>query len=76
MVEAKKVIFMPPPFEEVLPLSVHSFVRPSEIWCLLNNFWKKVSIKFGMLIYNIKTQVKFDFGYNPLIFDGVLYGLL
>jgi len=29
MVEAKKVIFMPPPFEEVLPLSVHSFVRPS-----------------------------------------------
>ena len=25
-----------------------------------------------MLIYNIKTQVKFDFGYNPLIFDGVM----
>ena len=30
---------------------------------------------FGMLIYNIKTQVKFDLGYNPLIFDGVM-GLL
>jgi len=24
-----------------------------------------------MLIYNIKTQVKFVLGYNPLIFDGV-----
>jgi len=30
---------------------------------------------FGMLIYNIKTQVEFDLGYNPLIFDGVM-GLL
>jgi len=27
------------------------------------------------LIYNIKTQVKFDLAYNPLIFDGVM-GLL
>ena len=52
-------------------------VRPSvrlsviKIWCPLNNFWKTASIqlKFGMLIYNIKTQVKFDLGYNPLIFD-------
>ena len=25
-----------------------------------------------MLIYNIKTQVKFDLGYNPLIFDSVM----
>ena len=25
-----------------------------------------------MLIYNIKTQVEFDLGYNPLIFDGVM----
>jgi len=25
-----------------------------------------------MLIYNIKTQVKFDLGYNPLIFYGVM----
>jgi len=33
------------------------------------------SIIFGMLIYNIVTQVKFDFGYNPLIFDKVM-GLL
>jgi len=24
------------------------------------------------LIYNIKTQVKFDLGYNPLNFDGVM----
>jgi len=30
---------------------------------------------FGMLIYNIKTQVEFDLGYNPLVFDGVM-GLL
>jgi len=30
---------------------------------------------FGMLIYNFKTQVKFDLGYNPQIFDGVI-GLL
>ena len=28
-----------------------------------------------MLIYNIKTQVEFDLGYNLLIFDGVM-GLL
>ena len=43
----------------------------------LNNFWKTASIpfKFGMLIYNIKTQVEFDLGYNPLIFDRVM-GLL
>jgi len=27
---------------------------------------------FGMLIYNIKTQADFDYGYNPLIFDGVM----
>jgi len=39
-------------------------------WCPLNNFWKTASIGFifGMLIYNIKTQVEFDLGYNPLIF--------
>jgi len=28
-----------------------------------------------MLIYNIKTQVEFDLGYNPQIFDRVI-GLL
>jgi len=54
-------------------------VRPSviKVWCPLNNFWKTASIqfKFGMLIYNIKTQVEFDLGYNPLIFDRVM-GLL
>jgi len=58
---------------------VRPFVCPSviQIWCPLNNFWKTASIqfKFGVLIYNIKTQVKFDLGYNPLIFDGVM-GLL
>jgi len=60
---------------------VRAFVRPSvrpsviKIWCLLNNFWKTASIqfKFGMLTYNIKTQVKFDLGYNSLIFDGVFW---
>jgi len=56
---------------------VRPFVRPSEIWCPLSNFWKTASIqfKFGILIYNIKTQAKFDLGYNPQIFDGVM-GLL
>jgi len=58
---------------------VRACVRPSviKIWWPLNNFKKTASIqfKFGMLIYNIKTQVKFDLGYNPLIFDGVV-GLL
>jgi len=34
-----------------------------------------VQFKVGMLIYNIKTQVEFDLGYNPLIFDRVM-GLL
>jgi len=65
-------VFMPPP-------SMRSFVRPSviKIWSPLNNFWKTASIqfKFSMLIYNIKTQVEFDLGCNPLIFDGVM-GLL
>jgi len=80
------LFFMPPPFEEwwrgikCYPCAnVRASVRPSviKIWCPLNNFWKTASIqcKFGMLIYNIKTQVEFDLGYNPLIFDGVM-GLL
>ena len=30
------------------------------------------AFKFGMLIYNIETQVEFDLGYNPLIFDRVM----
>ena len=67
----------------MLPLSVRASFCPSvcpsviKIWCPLNNFWKTASIqfKFNMLIYNIKTQVELDLGYNPLIFDGVI-GLL
>jgi len=54
---------------------VRPSVRPSviKIWCPLNNFWKTASIQFkGMLIYYIKTQVEFDLGYNPLIFDRVM----
>jgi len=80
---------MPPPFEEwwrgikcypcpCVRASVRACVRPSviKIWCPLNNFWKTASIQFKfMLIYNIKTQAKFDLGYNPLIFDRVM-GLL
>jgi len=56
---------------------VRRYVRQSEIRCPLNKFWKTASIqfKFGMLIYIIKTQVKFDLGNNPLIFDRVM-GLL
>jgi len=69
--------FYAPPFEEWwrgIKCYPCPCVRLSEIWCPLNNFWKTASIqfKFGMLIYNIKTQVKFDLGYNPLIFDGVM----
>ena len=77
---------MPPPFKEwwrgikCYPCpSVRADVRASviKICCPLNNFWKTawIQFKFGMFIYNIKTQVKFDLGYNPLIFDGVM-GLL
>jgi len=67
-------IFMPPPFEEWwrgIKCYPCPCVHPSiiKIWCPLNNFKKTASIhfKFGMLIYNIKTQVEFDLGYNPLI---------
>ena len=74
--------FMTPPFKEWWR-GIKGYpcqcVRLSviKIWCPLNNFWKTASIqfKFGMLIYNIKTQIEFDFGYNPLIFDRVM-GLL
>jgi len=63
----------------VLPLSVRALFHPSiiKIWCPLNNFGKTalIQFKFSMLIYNIKTQVEFNLGYNPLIFDGVM-GLL
>ena len=68
------VVFMPPPFEDWWR-GIKCYPCPSviKIWFPLNNFWKTASIqfKFGMLIYNIKTQVKFDLGYNSLIFDGV-----
>jgi len=82
--ENQQAVFMPPPFEEWwrgIKCYPCLCVRPSviKIWCPLNNFWKTASIqfKFGMLIYmyNIKTQVKFDLGYNLLIFDRVM-GLL
>ena len=67
------------PVRACVGTDVRACVRPSviKIQCPLNNFWKTASIqfKFGMLIYNIKTQVEFDLGYNPLIFDGVM-GLL
>jgi len=60
-------------------LCVRLSVRTSviKIWCPLKNFWKTASIQFnfGMLIYNIKTQVEVDLGYNPLTFDRVM-GLL
>jgi len=80
------IVFMPPLFEEwwrgikCYPCPcISACVCPSviKIWCPLNNFWKTASIqfKFSMLIHNIKTQVEFDLGYNPLIFDGVM-GLL
>jgi len=42
--------------------------------CFLRAF-PFVSFIFGMLIYYIKTQVKFDLGYNPFSFFGVM-GLL
>jgi len=68
-------LFMPPTFEEWwwgIKCYPCPCVRPSviKIWCLLNNSIKTASIqfKFGMLIYNIKTQVEFDLGYNTQIF--------
>jgi len=63
-------LFMPPPFEEWW----RGIKCKIKIWCPLNNFWKTASIqfKFGMLIYNFKTQVEFDLGYNPLLFDRVM----
>jgi len=41
---------------------------------MLDIYYQTASIqfKFGMLIYNIETQVEFDLGYNPLIFDRVM----
>jgi len=68
---------MPPPFENgegalrVIPVRafVHSSVRYQNLKDCIYLF------KFGMLIYNIKTQVELNLGYNPLIFDRVM-GLL
>ena len=60
-----KISFLCPHHSECYPCPC---VRPTSIksWCPL---------KFGMFIFNIKTQVEFDLGYNPLFFDGVM-GLL
>jgi len=55
----------------VLPL----FVRASIRYQNLVSITASIQFKFGMLIYDIKTQVKIDLGYNPLIFDRVM-GLL
>jgi len=85
-ISSGQLFFKPPPFEEwwrgikCYPCPcVRSSVRPSviKIWCPLNNLWKTASIqiKFSMLKYIIKTQIKFHLGYNPLISDGVM-GLL
>ena len=76
---------MPPPFEEswrsikcypcpCVRSSVRPCVRP-KFGVRSITFERLHRFKFGMFIYNIKTQVKFDLGYNPLIFDGVM-GLL
>jgi len=59
---------------------VRACVRPSVRYQNLVSAQKLLKdcidqFKFGMLIYNIKTQVEFDLGYNPLIFDRVM-GLL
>ena len=68
----------------MLPRSVRAFVRACVRPSVRPIFGVRLitferlhhfQFKFGMLIYNIKTQVKFDLGYNPLIFDGVM-GLL
>jgi len=61
----------------VLPLSVRASVRPLLKFGVRSITFERLSIqfKFGMLIYKIKTQVEFDLGYNPLIFDRVM-GLL
>jgi len=73
-------IFMSPPFEEWcrgIKCYPCPCVRPSVR--ALSNFGVRsitfVKFKFGMMIYNIKTQVEIDLGYNALIFDRVM-GLL
>ena len=71
---------MPPPLKNgggalsVTP--VCACVRPlSKFGVRSITFERLLQFQFGMLIYNIKTQVEFDLGYNPLIFDRVM-GLL
>ena len=65
-----RCLFMPSPFEEWWR-GIKCYPCPS--FCPLSKFGVR-SITFerlhrfnlnGMLIYNIKTQVKFDLGYNP-----------
>jgi len=55
-------LFMPPPFEEWW----------SGIKCYPCPCVHIRPFIFGMLTYNIKTQVEFDLGYTPLIFDWVM----
>jgi len=78
-------VFMSPQFEEwwrgikcypclCVRACVRACVRPSVRYQNLVSA-KQHQFKCGMLIYNIKTQVEFDLGYNSLIFDRVM-GLL
>jgi len=74
---------MSPPFEEWwrgIKCYPCACVRPcvrllSKFGVSSITFERLHRFNFGMLIYNIKTQVEFDLGYNPLIFDRVM-GLL
>jgi len=54
---------------------VRACVFPSVRYQNLVSITASNQFKFDMLIYNIKTQVKFYLGYNQLIFDRVM-GLL
>ena len=58
--------------------SVRPSVRPLSKFGVRSIAFERLhrfSSNLDLLIYNIKTQVKFNLGYNPLIFDGVM-GLL
>jgi len=56
----------------VLPLSVRACVRPLSKFGVRSITFERLHRFNSNLVYNIKTQVEFDLGNNPLIFDGVM----
>ena len=76
-----ELLFMPPPFEEwwsgikCYPCPcVRAPVRPSSKFGVRSITFERLHRFNSNLVcwYNIKTQVEFDLGYNPLILDRVM----